>query len=488
MTARTELLAALAQELHVTDADVLGTLDVNDAAVVWLALAVLTARLPDEPLVVETSRAAQLDREALLQVLDVADPPAPGARVVVAAGRVVVCLPDDAAFAHGRAPTTRIGALAHDLGRAWEHEHEALLVRWDATAHALVALAASTDDGPTVVVPWQSRVVLPFPSGSRDQVAALRALARLSGNVVSALDAGLSAVTTAEEFRPEQTAATAAMLTVLRHADRLVAVSPAASVEYRGWVQTLAAIGLTGPEIAEAPLAPPLVERGAGDDRDAAPRLEAGVLPLVVVTGCDASPRAQTALLRAVARLWDEGAQFALTMLAEGQEGDPGVRREVDRLQRIDRPVDLVTGAGPDLERTAFGHARLAVDLAPAATAPLRWTSALAVGIPVVVRSAGSGLDARLPEGVVAVDVRDEDTLYRLLRDLTMGGERLRVLTERATRWRAPGRDGFASEVWHALRCDEPPVLPRRALAPATTGGDHHQHDVGNDDVGNNHP
>ena len=394
-------------------------------AEVWLTLATQTGPLPDEHAVVEAARAASLDPDSLPST------DSASAKDVRVAARTVVIVYDD-----GETLPAELGAA---LGACWAKTHGARQVRWDANLGTLVNLA----DG-SVVIPWRSHVVWPFPTATQPMATAMRALARLSGNTLVAINDGLSAVTMAEEHQPEQVADCARVLTVLRHAAKVVTVSDAAAIEYIGWKRTLAAIGLKGPTVLRTDPAPGTTcgALTAGF----AERLQVGVAPLVVVFG-NASPRHHELVLRGAMQAWDEGALFALTILVQSSSGQAGcvsIPNRVAESQASGRPLDLVYDVTASDIRWALTKADLAITTSPPASAALEICEAAAAGTPILIRR-GSGTAPLAGRTFEYID--SADSIHQAIANHLHGG----VGDPPVTDTRATSLHRFADAVWEAV-------------------------------------
>jgi hypothetical protein len=230
----------------------------------WLALAVLNGTLPGSELVSRVRRRLQLDGgwaaiDEILRVRgDLFHRDAP--EVSLARG---VALIDVTGLTDGSVRLLGRGAALATV-RQWSERPEARLVVWTAGGDNLRPITAAeasqlgvevpADRGDAVLVPWQSSYLVAGIVDDPDRAERAIALGTFSGNSGGTLGFGLDPVLNAED-EPYYTGPLryAWHLAVVRALPRLVAGSPRAELEYRGWKRMLPAVGLEGPDIRAVP-------------------------------------------------------------------------------------------------------------------------------------------------------------------------------------------------------------------------------------------
>ncbi|WNB86316.1 hypothetical protein [Cellulomonas sp. ATA003] len=248
--------------------DALGTsLDTRDRGHLWLLLAVLTGRLPDETTVVELARDAWFDAPtALWDALSVhTTSQSAGWTVRVADGEVLV----DLAHTVSTGLTTGIQRVARETARRWFADHDCVAVSWSTDFQSIRELttaerqriqqgAAEEDTRArpeaAVVVPWRSTYLLPELAAEPARSARLLALARFSPNRTGVLGFDCVPLTSAETTQLGFSGVFAGNLAAVRHFEHVATISEAARVEYSGWTRMLDAIGVDGPTVTSVPL------------------------------------------------------------------------------------------------------------------------------------------------------------------------------------------------------------------------------------------
>jgi glycosyltransferase involved in cell wall biosynthesis len=441
---------------------------------VWLALAVLTGRLPDSTTVARTARAVGLDGacHALYEELrrngqlDDADWPA----VEVVVGRVTVDVDHTR-----RAPfATGIQRVARELTRRWARDHDLILVGWTegftalrrldpAEADVVVAddpSPASRPGGPAadrvVLVPWHGTHLVPELPAEPGRGSRYQALAAHSGCTIGVVAYDCVPLTMAETTGAGMPGAFAAWLAAAARVDRLAAISAAAAGELRGWKAMLAGAGLSGPEVAAIPLA---VERRTPTDADIAEarRLVAvGDLPVVLSVGSHEPRKNHLALVQAAETLWKEGRLFSLALLGGNAWNSGGLDAEMDRLARDRRPIQTFRGLPDRLLWAAYRVAHCTVFPSLHEGFGLPVVESLASGTPVVTSAYGSMRDNAAHGGALLVDPRDPDELTDALRRLLDDPNLRRRLAAEARRLPARSWDDYATEVWEFLTIGKP--------------------------------
>ncbi|QAY63405.1 glycosyltransferase family 1 protein [Xylanimonas allomyrinae] len=438
--------------------------DASDRAEVWLALAVLSGRLPDESTVVETVRAAEFDPTALLAAAEAEATDLSVARTVrVESERVLV----DVAHTASTTLMTGIQRVVRETVRRWQRDHDVLTVSWTAEWDALrtltpaeadrIAHAKAADEDETVrgtqeiVVPWRSRYVLPEVALDTPRVARMRALARFSGNAFAAIGYDLIPLTTGETTAPAMPGAFAGATTVMRYAEHVTPISEASAVEYRGWRTTLAATGIQGPRITAVELPVESVAVSDAAMEATAERLLVGGLPMVLVVGSHEPRKNHLAVLHAAEVLWREGQRFSLTFVGGNSWGSEEFSAQLLDLQRADRPVESISKVSEDLLWAAYRLARFTVFPSFNEGFGLPVAESLSVGTPAITSDFGSMAEIAALGGALTVDPRSDVSIRDAMRRLLADDDLRARLSEAALGRPRRSWDEYAKGVWAHL-------------------------------------
>lgn len=442
------------------------TVDVADRAQVWLALAVLTSRLPDETTVVEVTRAGEFDgatplAEAVqrLTAVDELD------RRVRVDDSVLV----DVAHTVSTPLMTGIQRVARETARRWIERAGTTPVSWTpgftamreltpAEHELLVSGRASADElapGPddvlTVVVPWRGTYLVPELGAEPGRTGALLALARFSPNRTGSIGFDLVPITTAETTQLGFAAVFARNLAAVRYFDGVAAISQAACTEYEGWRSMLGAVGLAGPAIRSVPLPVHAAEPTPEDDARARQHFQIGELPLVLVVGSHEPRKNHLAVLHAAELLWREGHRFSLSFVGGNAWGSDAFQAQLATLVRAGRPVDSRRGLSDGELWAAYRLARFTVFPSLNEGFGLPVAESLAVGTPAVTSGFGSMLEIAVEGGALTVDPHDPHDLADAMRVLLTDDERLARLEREALARPRRTWDDYAHEVWECL-------------------------------------
>ncbi len=440
--------------------------DAADRRQVWLALAVLTGRLPEETSVVEVARAAEFHGAAPLAeaVERLTGPDALAWRVRVGGGVLV-----DVAHTVSTPLMTGIQRVARETARRWLDRPGVTPVSWTpgfgslreltpAELELLVGgraaageLAPGPDDLLTVVVPWDATYLVPELGAEPGRTAALLGLARFSGNRTGSIGFDLVPITTAETTQLGFASVFARNLAAVRYFDRVAAISGAAATEYRGWRSMLAAVGLAGPRIRPVSLPVHAADPTAADTESARTGFLVGDLPLVLVVGSHEPRKNHLAVLHAAELLWREGLRFSLSFVGGNAWGSDDFQALLAALVRAGRPVDSRRGLSDGELWAAYRLARFTVFPSLNEGFGLPVAESLAVGTPVVTSGFGSMAELAADGGALVADPRDDHSLADAMRRLlTDDAELARLRTEAAARPRRDW-DAYADEAWRWL-------------------------------------
>lgn len=440
---------------------------------VWLALAVLTGRLPVDDDVVEALRRLRLDgpgkafSPALARSLAAVD--VKGRRpatVEVVCGAVTIDL-------HHTSETelaTGIQRVARQTAQRWERDHDVELLGWTEDYTALRRLDQRSsrralghhdagdraDPGeeqqtPTVVVPWQSTHVTVELATEEPRTARMQALARYSGNRTGMIGFDCVPLTTAETAAESMGGAFARLLAGVRHMDRVATISEGAAVEYRGWRAMLAGAGLPGPDIASVPLPVEAKEPTAAALGQARSRFGLGSLPLVLCVGSHEPRKNHLAVMHAAELLWREGLEFSLVFVGGNAWNSERFGQTLTGLRGGGRPVQSVSALSDELLWAAYRTAHVVLFPSLNEGFGLPVAEALASGTPVITSGYGSMAEIAEYGGALLVDPRDDhdiaSALRRMLTEPTLHADLAAQARLRPRRsW-----DTYAEELWKYL-------------------------------------
>ncbi len=440
--------------------------DGTERSEVWLALAVLTGRLPGETLVLETARACEFNDGALIDALRAETTRESSAwKVVVEQEKTLVDVGETAASMLA----TGIQRVVREVSKRWVARESVRFTSWTEQWQSLrelqglertrvergVARAEGEGDPeeipPTVVVPWRTTYLLLEVSAAPARSDRLRALARFSGSQTAALCYDLIPVTSSETSSPGMTGVFAHYMTALKYFDRLCTISQATAAEYSAWTEMLPAAGLTGPDVV-----PLLLPASVGDSDQASlgearERLVVGAMPLVLVVGSHEPRKNHLAILHAAEILWREGRSFSLSFIGSrswrGQEFHDRVRQ----LQDQGRPVESVTDANDRLLWAAYRLAHFTMFPSLNEGFGLPVAESLAVGTPVITSEFGSTAEIAADGGAILIDPRDDDDLTSAMRtlltdDVTLQRLRAEAVSRPRTSW-----DEYSHALWDAM-------------------------------------
>ncbi|WP_255589650.1 glycosyltransferase [Cellulomonas sp. PS-H5] len=435
----------------------------TDRSQVWLALAVLTGRLPEEDTVLETARAAEFSDDALAEAVTAhTTPQSAGWEVRVATGTTVV----DVAHTASTTLTTGIQRVARETARRWLRDHACEAVSWTqgfeapreltAVEHDRIVSARAADEDreseqTTVVVPWRSRYLLPELAAEPPRAARLRAFARFSGNRTGVIGFDCVPITSAETTQLGFAGVFAGNLAAVRWFDRVATISEAARTEYRGWTRMVGAIGLTGPEV-EAVLLPVEAPESTEEDLAAARRrFVVPGLPLVLVVGSHEPRKNHAAVLHAAELLWREGHEFSLSFVGGNAWDSEAFQARLAAAQAAGRPVETGSKIADEHLWAAYRLARFTVFPSFNEGYGLPVAESLAVGTPAITSGFGSMQEIAAGGGALLVDPHDDASVADAMRTLLTDGATLRRLRAEAAARPARTWDDYAAETWTSL-------------------------------------
>jgi glycosyltransferase involved in cell wall biosynthesis len=442
-------------------------------AQIWLALAVLSARLPEPGDVVAARRAARTQGPAaVLEAARAAGTDASARREVqVLRDRTLVDMGDLVLFPLG----TGIQRVARHVGRAWRDRHDVTAVAWTPELDALRALsdaerdtalsgadtpqrvevtpadADATSAPPTVVVPWGGTFLLPELAIQPRRCAALHGLAAHAPTRCGVIGFDLVPITSAETSAHGFAAVFALNLAAVAEFDVVAPISQAAATEYAGWRRMLGGAGLAGPRIHAVQLPAHAPEPTEADLEEARERFTIAGRPLVLCVGSHEPRKNHLAVLHAAELLWRRGHRFSLTFVGGNSWNSDAFWRHLGELQGAGRPVESVSRLDDRLLWAAYRVAHCSVFPSLNEGFGLPVAESIAAGTPALASDFGSMREIAARGGALLVDPRDDhaiaDGLERLLTDDALHA---RLVAEARSAPETTWED-YAEQVWQTL-------------------------------------
>ena len=445
----------------------------------WLALAVLDARLPDHAAVLSAVRTAHLDGPlaALADTLRSRRwsrrPADRWPTVEVRAGAVLVDVhhTSETTFATGIQRVARQSALR------WARDHDPVLIGWTRDYTALRRLNDAEvrralygiDDGRNtgarydVLVPWRATYVLPELLAEPPRAHALRALVEFSGCATAVIGFDCVPLTSAETTAYGMSGGFALNLTAVARMDRVATISHSAATEYRGWRTMLSGVGLRGPNIT--PISLPIEASTPSSEALAEARdlLMAGEQPMILVVGSHEPRKNHLAVLHAAELLWRDGLKFSLNFVGGNSWNSERFFQRLTELQELRRPVQSVSALSDSLLWAAYQLARCTVFPSLSEGFGLPVAESLASGTPVITANFGSMREIAAAGGALLVDPRDNHDLAEAMRRLLTDDALHRQLSTQARALPLRSWDEYAEEAWNYLVNDVLPADPDAA-------------------------
>jgi glycosyltransferase involved in cell wall biosynthesis len=306
-----------------------------------------------------------------------------------------------------------------------------------------------------ILVPWDCDLVLaelPTPQHS----AAARGLAQSRVHrSLSLVCYDLIPFVAPESVDPRIVTTFAEYLALLKHGDRVSAISAQTAADLRAFSSMLSGQGLRGPQIEAHPLPTevPPVDRAAAE-----PSSKRRSEPLVLVVGVHAPRKNHVAVLEAAERLWQQGRRFELLFMGGSTWRAEGYfDAYVDRLRRAGRPLTVERRVSEAALWDAYRRARFTVFPSLIEGFGLPVAESLAVGTPAITSGFGSMAEIAAGGGALTVDPRDVGDLEAQMRRLLDDDELLGHLRA-AARSRDMGTwSAYADSVWKFFFPDAEP-------------------------------
>lgn len=464
-----EALAALEESLRSSTAP--------DSAKAWLSLVTVAGSFPGERSVDRLARIMRLDgaagvRSELLGrfALIVEQGLAPTSRLDILRDQVVV----DVTHTVSADLHTGIQRVVRETVAYWIGRDRPLHLVWvDLDVPAARLLAPTEYDrlrhwrsfvgsGRTIservpelstgntLVPWGCSLVIPELPSEPARADAYRALAHASvlrSLSISVYD--LIPMIASETVATVTTTNFGGYLSVVKHADRVSAISRTSANGFSAFATMTAAEGLARPAVeahvlpAEAPeLDPERVDR-------ARIGLGLGALPVVLAVGSHEPRKNHLALLEAAERLWsDRGHTFELLLIGGSSWLTEEFDDLVERLLSADRPVTVHKRCTEEELWAAYRLARFSVFPSLLEGYGLPIAESLASGTPVITSNHGSMAEVAEKGGCVLIDPRNIDDLERAMALLLDDDETLSKLRDEALAADTGTWERYATELW----------------------------------------
>jgi glycosyltransferase involved in cell wall biosynthesis len=458
----------------------LGSSTAPDRAKAWLSLVAVDGCFPAEQSVETVVRTLRMEGPARVRqdLLDrfghgVECGKATMARLDVRSGRVVV----DVTHTVSHDLHTGVQRVVRETATRWmDSGHRIDLVHFDFSAGALKRLSSAeyrrmtewrehlgrSGDKMTVrlpeeatgdvVVPWRSQVVLPELVAEPERCSAYRVLASTSVlESLSLIGYDLIPVVAAETVTDGMSANYARYLSLVKHADRVSAISRASADGFRGFREMVASEGLRGPEVAAHPLPAEVPSLQPGTVEEARRTLGIGSDPMILVVGSHEPRKNHVAVLEAAEQLWRSGARFELLFL--GGSGWKGERFDelVSALSAAGRLVSVRKRCSEDELWAAYSLARFSVFPSLLEGFGLPVAESLAMGTPVIASEYGSMAEIADGGGCLLVDPRDVDSLAGAMSRLLEDDQLLDCLRREAAARPSSNWENYATDVWSFL-------------------------------------
>ncbi|MDE3205411.1 MAG: glycosyltransferase [Acidobacteriota bacterium] len=486
-------LAGLGEKLDA----VVARLSVGPPEESWLALAVISGRLPTVAPVQRLHRASRLGdglRSLSTEVkalwvrdrLDLSVWP----EVEVVSDVVVVDLHHTAS----NVVATGIQRVAREAGRRWDRDHDIIAIGWTPTFGALRRLSVEerqvaleglpyadspgepsgprsgrapgecdADDQPEIpvatLVPWRCTHLVAELPAEIDRGERYRAFVEFSRCRTGLVGHDCVPITASETTSLDMAFGFTSYLAAAAAVDRVAATSASSAAEYEGWREMLSGSGRAGPEIRRIGLAVE-AEPSDPDSLDAARGLlSVGSLPIVLSVGSHEPRKNHEALLHAAELAWREGVEFTLTFVGGNSWSSGRFYRRVGELQEEGRALQVIQGLSDHLLWAAYRVAHCTVFPSLHEGFGLPVAESLACGTPVITASYGTMAELCTHGGALLIDPRDDHDMKRaLVRMITEPGLRSRLAAEAAA---TPVRtwDDYAVDTWSFLV--EEPLQPR---------------------------
>jgi glycosyltransferase involved in cell wall biosynthesis len=320
------------------------------------------------------------------------------------------------------------------------------------TSGSDIAQRAPKEDSGDVLVPWRGHLILPELVAEPHRCESYRALA--SADVLESLAVigyDLIPMTAAETVTDGMTANFGQYLAMVKHADRVAAISRATARDFGAFTQMAASQGLPGPEVVAFELPTEVPELSGDQLARARTTLDIGTAPVVLVVGSHEPRKNHLAVLEAAERMWARGDQFDLLMIGGSGWKSEEFDEVVEQLLVAGRSLNVRKRSTETELWAAYRLARFSVFPSLLEGFGLPVAESLASGTPVITSGFGSMAEIAEQGGSVLVDPLDIDELEREMTRLLKDDDALAGLRAEAAARPSQSWERYADDLWRFL-------------------------------------
>ena len=371
---------------------------------------------------------------------------------------------------------TGIQRVVREVATRWLEQRSATAVQWDFDANCLTTLEKAEverfcawrthapasgaelqrrtveNGGTGTVVPWHTTLLVPElaaePARNTPYRAAAQAgvLARLA-----LIGYDLIPMTAAETVTEGMSGVFALYLAMVKHADRVSAISETTAAELKAFAATLTGQGLSGPLVGAHVLPPGTPSIDPAAQSALSDRLDIGRDPLVLVVGSHEPRKFHLSVLEAAEVLWAQGQRFDLLFIGGSSWRSQSFDEEAQRLTGLGRPLHILKRATEDELWAAYELASFTVFPSLVEGYGLPIAESLACGTPVITSEFGAMEEVGRGGGAILLDPQDSDAMVEAMRSLLVDTDLLDRLRSEARRRAWKSWDTYADEVWEFL-------------------------------------
>jgi FkbM family methyltransferase len=303
------------------------------------------------------------------------------------------------------------------------------------------------------LVPWQCDLVVPELPFESERTGAYRGLGSASVlRSLSMVGYDVIPIVAAEKVVPEVTTDFGGYLSVLKHADRVSAISRTSKDSFEAFATMAAAEGLRPPRIEAHELPAQPLELDSGRLDAARSELGVGAGPVVLVVGSHEPRKNHLAVLEAAERLWARGDRaFELLFLGWSSWLSGEFDELLGKLVTAGRPIVVRKRCAEEELWAAYRFSRFSVFPSLLEGFGLPIAESLASGTPVITSNYGSMAEVADRGGCMLVDPRNVDALERAMAILLDDDDALGKLRDEALRVDTGTWENYAGQLWDFL-------------------------------------
>lgn len=443
--------------------------DPLDHSEVWLALAIMSASIPADDVVLEVAREAEFDhgRALAAAVVERTDPRTAARVVVVPPPETVVV---EATLTLHVPYQTGIQRVVRETVSRWLQRPDTVAVSFTADKSALRQISAFEESAllarrpirvwereapaghPKVVfVPWKCTFLTAEVLMEPAYAARGRSIAAFARGRTAAIVYDCSPVTLSETRTDWRTDPFVFYLSAMASFDQLAGISAATTEEFRGYRHALSAVGSDGPAVDNVPLPVDIAPASPAVLAEATARYSLPGLPVVLVVGSREPRKNHLAVLHAAELAWRRGHRFSLLFMGGRAWEEGPFHDQVARLRRDGRSIDILTGLSDEEISAAYQLARFSVFPSISEGFGLPVAESLALGTPVITSNFGSMKEIADGGGALQIDPRDDHALAEAMERLLVDDDLLEALRVQARNRPPRTWDDYARETWDLL-------------------------------------